>query len=105
MLKVVEVAADGVKSVAESSLAVEETRNAAVEVIAVTMELLIVVSAGAFVWLAFVVTRVVSVDIEDIEAALVFAAVLGVRSIDVATKDALALEERASVVLVDILVG
>lgn len=105
MLKVVEVAADGVKSVAESSLAVEETRNAAVEVIAVTMELLIVVSAGAFVWLAFVVTRVVSVDNEDIEAALVFAAVLGVRSIDVATKDALALEERASVVLVDILVG
>ena len=105
MLKVVEVAADGVKSVAESSLAVEETRNAAVEVIAVTMELLIVVSTGAFVWLAFVVTRVVSVDNEDIEAALVFAAVLGVRSIDVATKDALALEERASVVLVDILVG
>lgn len=105
MLKVVEVAADGVKSVAESSLPVEETRNAAVEVIAVTMELLIVVSTGAFVWLAFVVTRVVSVDNEDIEAALVFAAVLGVRSIDVATKDALALEERASVVLVDILVG
>ena len=43
------------------------------------------------------------VDSEDIEAVLIIAAVLEIGSIDVATKDVSAVEESASVVIVDFL--
>lgn len=103
MLEVLKAVADGVKPVAESESTAEEKANVVEEVVAVAMNLLTVVSAAAVIWLAFVVTGERGVDNEDIEADLIVVAVLEVKGISVATKDALTLEESTSVVLVDFL--